>query len=275
MDIKRRVNDALQRLTGYQLTRVGPASPSTRGGRSDDDRLVPDPVFIHCSVRSGSTLLKSVLGSHSTLHAPHELHLRHMHVELGSSYVQKAMKELGMSARDLEHLLWDRILDTELAKSGKTRIVVKTPNHVFMWRRIAQCWPGAAHVFLLRHPASIARSWHQARPKWTVEETVENVLGYMNALNEARTELPGITVRYEELTAEPERVGRGLCDFLGLAWEPGMLEYGKSGTSFKRGLGDWKEKISSGRIQQAAPFPDHTPEGLHEICRSWDYPITG
>ncbi|MFJ8165549.1 hypothetical protein ACIRBY_32180 [Streptomyces sp. NPDC096136] len=47
------------------------------------DRLVPSPVFLLSAVRSGPTLLRCVLDSHSRLHAPHELHLTRFGVHAG------------------------------------------------------------------------------------------------------------------------------------------------------------------------------------------------
>jgi len=46
-------------------------------------------------------------------------------------------------------------------------------------------------------------------------------------------------VRYEELVRDPAAQGQRLCEFLGLAWEPRIVEYGAEGpTHAGRGLGD-------------------------------------
>ena len=88
----------------------------------------------------------------------------------------------------------------------------------------------------------------------------------------ARSALPGLTVRYEELTASPERVVGELCDFLGVPFEPGMLEYGSFGhAGFTPGLGDSSLTIRSGRIQPPAPLPEEMPGGLTDICAAWGY----
>jgi hypothetical protein len=135
-------------------------------------------------------------------------------------------------------------------------------------------------VFLLRHPAAAVASLHSSfDPAWrpeeagSMEESVARGLRYMNVVEEARSALPGFTVRYEELTAEPERVVRELCEFLGLPFEPGMLEYGAFGhAGFTPGLGDSSLNIRSGRIQPSAPLPEEIPSGLAEICAAWGYP---
>src|SRR3954449_1384914 len=103
---KRAVLRAL-RSRGYELHRVaaGPRGGALRSG----DRLVARPAFILSTVRSGSTLLRVLLNSHSRIHAPQELHLRYLSVNIKSKWGVTAMRELGLDARGLEYLLWDRV----------------------------------------------------------------------------------------------------------------------------------------------------------------------
>jgi hypothetical protein len=266
------------RRAGYEVVRVrrsGSVGGSDAAGAmaARDDRLLRGPVFVLSSVRSGSTLLRMILDSHSTLHSPHELHLRDLKVDLESDYVARAMAELGLDQRELEHLLWDRVLHLDLARSGKPTIVNKTPDDVFMWRRIAACWRDAQFIFLLRHPGDVVASWWRARPRYTEEEVVESVLNYTTAVQEARTELPGATVRYEDLLADPEKVIRELCTFLGVDYEPGMLEYGQAeGRTYKAGLGDWSGRVRTGRVQ-IQDITEHAeiPRRLKKIAKAWGY----
>jgi hypothetical protein len=152
--------------------------------------------------------------------------------------------------------------------------VNKTPSDAFIWQRIVQCWPDARFIFLLRHPLSIARSRQAAHPQEPLERHVERTSVFMNAVEEARQVLPGVTVRYEQLTADPEGVTREICAYLGVEWEPGMLDYGaNTDGDFRMGLGDWSEQIKSGTIQSARPLPepDEVPESLKDLCRAWGY----
>ena len=100
-----------------------------------------------------------------------------------------------------------------------------------------------------------------------------DALRYMKAVQRAREDLTGLTVRYEHLTAEPEVETRRICEFLEVDWEPEMLKYGSEGGVFDKGLGDWTDKIQSGEIQRGRPLPDATqiPEPLHDISRAWGY----
>ena len=230
-------------------------------------------MFILGSIRSGSTLLRVLLNTHSRLHAPHELHLRDMRVELLSPYAVRGMRDIGLDATSLEHLLWDGVLHRELEKSGKKYIVNKTPSDVFIWRRIAECWPDARFIFLLRHPLSIARSRQRASRHETPDDNLTKVLRFMTALEVARHNLDGLTVRYEELTVDPEGVMQNVCAFLGVDWEPEMLDYGRvDHGKYDPGLGDWGKRIKSGEIHPARlPPNDDVPEPLLELCKAWGY----
>ena len=149
-------NKILVRATGYQLSR--PLAdrawklPATGAGR-----LLTAPVFIFSSPRSGSTLLRVILGSHSELYAPPELPLKHLGVRAETEWIKASLDGLELTTEDLEHMLWDRVLAEALRRSGKPRLVVKTPSNVLVWERIAACWPDAQYVYLLRHPAAVAR----------------------------------------------------------------------------------------------------------------------
>jgi hypothetical protein len=240
------------------------------------DRLLKSPVFIIAPVRSGSTLLRMLLNAHSQLHAPHELHFRRLEVRCSTALAERSMSALDLNRGDLEHLMWDRLLHRELSQSGKQFIVEKTPSNAFVYKRIAACWPDARFVFLQRHPVSIARSWHEADPKKrNAEEAALDALRYMNAAERARKGLVGHTVRYEDLTDDPAATLKDMCAFLGIEFEPEMLEYGsRNDGALQKGLGDWKDKIRSGTIQPGRKLPatpEEIPEVLREISAAWGY----
>ncbi|MFF2329233.1 MULTISPECIES: sulfotransferase family protein [unclassified Streptomyces] len=245
------------------------ARPAPRG-----DRLVPAPVFVISSVRSGSTLLRVLLNSHPAIRAPHEMHLRTLEVRRSKKYTDTAMSELGLDGKELEYLLWDRILHRELTHSGKDVIVDKTPGNAFVWRRLHEAWPQARYIFLLRHPASMVSSLMNGRPDRDPDQTVAEVKKYVDAVEEARSSLPGLTVRYEELTEDPETVTQRICEFLRVPWESTMLDYGEQDHGpFKAFIGDWSDTIKAGTIQKARPLPaaHAVPEDLRAISRTWGY----
>ena len=274
MGWKEAVNAGLRRATGLQLTRakVVPAAPRGAPTTRPGDRLLDRPAFILSSVRSGSTLLRVLLDSHSLLHAPHELHLRDVSVRVKAGPARKAMAELDLDARQLQYLLWDRLLHREVVAHGKRFLVNKTPTDVFVAERIKTCWPDARFIFLLRHPAAIARSRAAARPQDSAERNVAAVRRYADALEAARAALPGLVVRYEDVTADPEAELRRICTFLEVPFEERMLEYDRfEHGRYKVGLGDWTYKIRSGVIHPAEPAPQDVPEELRALCEAWGY----
>jgi Sulfotransferase family len=267
----------LRRVASSALGRgatKGSGAPPTSGPRKRVNRLVKEPVFVMCSVRSGSTMLRLILDSHSQLCSPHELHLRTLKVTIKNQYGKLAMKELGLEERRLEYLLWDRLLHRELTASGKAIIVDKTPSNVFIWERLAEAWPKARYLFLFRHPASIANSLFNFTEEETIESAVKRTGEYLEAFAGARDNLPGLSVRYEDLVADPDRTTAQICEFIGVPWEPAMVNYG----SFDHGkivkfVGDASEKLQSGVIQRDVVLPTEaeTPEPLRELTRRLGY----
>jgi hypothetical protein len=237
-------------------------------------RLLEAPVFVLCTVRSGSTLLRVLLDSHSEICAPQELNLRDLAVTAKDRYAEKSLNEYGLDVRQLEYVLWDWVLHRELEESGKRLLASKAPRNVFVADRILECWPDARFIFLLRHPGAIARSRHALRPQDSAERNAEMVRRYADALERARATYDRLTVRYEDLATDPRGTSYSVCEFLGVAWEPGMLDYGRfDHGAYRPGIGDWKEKIKSGRVQPPAPSPslDQVPEPLREFAVAWGY----
>jgi hypothetical protein len=281
---KKRINDALLKTTGYELRNAQVDTPVKQGQSTDKrrksrfatrpgDRLVESPVFVLCTLRSGSTLLRVLLNSHSKIHAPHELHLRYTAARLEKKWSRRTMTAMGLDEPALTYLLWDRILHRELSASGKELIIDKTPNNVFMTDRIRDCWPDARFIFLLRHPAAIAASRREwLGPEPDDEKNVERIRQYCEALEAARQTYDGLTVRYEETTEDPASVTRSICEFLGLEWEPEMVDYGRFDHGpYKPALGDWSKNIKSGQIQKPKPPPAEIPAPLVPVSEAWGY----
>jgi hypothetical protein len=278
---KRNLNTALTRATGLEVRRAGARTPAAKAKpgsrkRRPGDRLVARPAFVLCTLRSGSTLLRVLINSHSQLHAPHEIHLRYINASIEKKWSERSMKEMGLDETALKYLLWDRILHRELTASGKPYLVTKTPNDVFIADQIRECWPDSRFIFLLRHPAMIARSRQKliGAEGADQDKNVDLIRRYCEALDKARNTYEGLTVRYEELTADPATHTRRITDFLDVPWEPGMLDYGsKDHGRFKSGLGDWADKIKTGQVQppEPLPAPEDVPEPLRDVAARWGY----
>lgn len=238
------------------------------------DRLLTAPVFVLSSVRSGSTLLRLILDTHSQICAPHELHLRRITSKVTARFGRIALEHLDLDERDLRYLLWDRLLHLILQRSGKQLFVNKTPNDAFIWGDIVSCWPDARFIFLHRNPAAMLDSWDQAMADLTRDEAARDILSYAVAMEQARSARGGLVVRYEDLVGDPEKETRRICEYLGVPWEASMLDYGAvEHSGMRRGLGDWSEKVRSGSVQATAadtPLPA-VPDVLRPIAEAWNY----
>jgi LPS sulfotransferase NodH len=122
---------------------------------------------------------------------------------------------------------------------GKERWGDKTPMYMQRLSLLERLFPTALYVHLIRDGRDCALSFAQmpegivtrswAHPQdaagfacqWRAEIVAAHELG-------KRVGPRMLEVRYEQLVAEPERVLRQICDHVGLAFEPAMLDYAGS-----------------------------------------------
>jgi hypothetical protein len=119
---------------------------------------------------------------------------------------------------------------------GKTRFGDKTPAYMQQLDLLERVFPGAQYVHLIRDGRDAALSFvamrrrprfNWARPRgmsafacqWKLE--VEAAQAFGRRLGPERY----VELRYEELVAAPEASLRRVCEFLGLGFEPAMLDY--------------------------------------------------
>ena len=118
----------------------------------------------------------------------------------------------------------------EYARSqGKHRYGDKTPNHVLHMTTLADLFPEAVFVHLVRDGRSVAlalrdtsfgpRTITEAATYWTQRVNAGRAAGH--ALGERRY----LEVRYEDLVADPERSLRRITALIDLDFDPRMLDY--------------------------------------------------
>ena len=73
-----------------------PRAERARAAGAPATGSIEAPVFVICTLRSGSTLLRVLLDSHSQIRSPHELHLRYVSVHFDQKWSERSMKELGL-----------------------------------------------------------------------------------------------------------------------------------------------------------------------------------
>jgi amino acid adenylation domain-containing protein len=231
-------------------------------GRNGAEPRNRPAVFILSPPRSGSTLLRVMLAGHPRLFAPPELDLltfptlAQRRAAFAGTYafrlegVVRAVMELqGCDAAAAEHLIagWERAGWSSARCYGQLQewlgdrvLVDKTPSYSLepaVLRRAEEQFDGPLFVHLLRHPCGTVQSFEDARldllsfrgeHPFTRRQLAElfwlvghqNILDFLQGVPAERQ----LTIRFEELVRRPEAVLRGLCDFLGLDYEPAMAD---------------------------------------------------
>jgi hypothetical protein len=213
----------------------------------------PPPFFVIGVARSGTTLLSLMLDSHSRVAIPYESHFfvsyyeRYKLKEFDGreerlEVVRKILAEPGVRIWDLslrpEEMDLDRCTDlpatiqeiyqTYARKNGKEMWGDKTPPYTQYVYVLERMFPGARYVHLIRDGRDVALSL--AGMSWGPGDLVGSLEYWARHISCARRMLymlPAerfIEVRYERLVSDPEAELRRIVDFLGLSFEPAMLD---------------------------------------------------
>jgi hypothetical protein len=137
----------------------------------------------------------------------------------------------GLSHEDAYRFCVEAPYRAYAALQGKERFGDKTPAYLHHVDRLLEVWPQARVVVLVRDGRDVALSilrvpfgpnnvW--AAGRWWAR-------GIRVGLDAERRH-PGqvLSVRYEDVVADPATAARALCEFLGLTFDPAMLEIEKS-----------------------------------------------
>ena len=234
---------------------------------------MPEPIFIVGAPRSGTTLLASMLAGHARVACGPETQFfnklsdarlntalkdpvwprRAVRLVTSLTLAEQPVAELfGHSKQDVQTFLAARepsaqaVLESltalYAAKRGKPRWAEKTPNHLLHLPKIRALYPGAPVVRIVRDPRDSALSMRQL--PWASPSALAN--GYLWAawFSKSQPFFDGdantLTVRYEDLVEEPEKVLTRVCAFVGETFQPGMLETHKTGKSVSSPNESWK-----------------------------------
>ncbi len=236
---------------------IRPPAPATREAKN------PPVLFVLSPPRSGSTLLRVLLGGHSRLFAPPELELlsfatladraaafagrdRRFWLE---GVVRAVMEVRGCSSQEAAAIV------AEAEGAGRSTgwlygrmqewiaprtLVDKTPSYALdraVLARAEEWFERPLYIHLLRHPYGMIRSFEEARLDQIFfrhdhgfgRRQLAELIWRVSEENILST-LAGVPaerqlrVSFEALVASPETVLAGVCSFLGIPYEPAMAE---------------------------------------------------
>ena len=112
---------------------------------------------------------------------------------------------------------------------GKLRWGDKTPIYVRQMELIQQLLPEASFVHIIRDGRDVALS---SKDLWFGPDSVEETARWWRSwVEEARQQAQNldhyIEIRYEDLVVDTELTLKEVCHFVGLDWDPIMLDYHK------------------------------------------------
>ena len=243
-------------------------------------------VFVVGGPRSGTTLLAAMLAAHPAFDCGPETHCLSRWARLGprergrildprdwpdraTRYVcsltlgKRPVHALfGLTESDVRAWLASRppslasllgsLTEQRAARAGRRRWVEKTPRHLEVPDLIAATWPGARIVRIVRDPRDAAVSLTRVPFGTPSLLTNLSVLARMNEAGAAfyRTSAQALTVRYEDLIAEPERELRRLCGFVGEAYDAAMID-GREGASRIAAEHEWWKGDATGPLDRS------------------------
>jgi len=218
-----------------------------------------DFTFLICSERSGSNLITRMLDAHSQVCGPATKHLmnpvvrnafryaplddaahwsaliRDVNALLGADFSRwrtswsvEALRALA-PAGDLPGLLRG-VFEAEAAAHGKRQLFIKENQlHEFVAFLLLH-FPQSRFVTLVRDPRDMALSWKgnaghpggvcRAARQWQADQ--QQALKLHHDLQRLGR---SVLLRYEDLVQDPQTALQPALAMMGLAWEPGMLDF--------------------------------------------------
>jgi len=233
------------------------------------------PIFILGCQRSGSSLLRRILDSHTNIACPPE---SSFFVQLaGVCEVKRALQGLlnmGFAEEDVLEQMRDftvHFFERYALSKGKRRWADKTPHYLNHAETIDGMFQGEVlYIGIVRHGLDVAYSlcdynWGILTPY--MDNGTEKPVAAIRFWRDQNLKLLNFQqkvtnrfymVRYEELTELPEKVLRPMFDFLDETWEENVLQY----NSFQHDSGFEDEKVStrSSIVVNSGKFHEWPPE---------------
>lgn len=211
--------------------------------------------------RSGTTLLQEMLDTHSQIAIAPETHFMRLFWQkkdvYGNLYEdenyykliadiialpeftemelnQDKFRQLALEKNRDYGSLFNLLLE-EFAVLKKAQIVgEKTPHHLRYIEPIYKFFPSALFINIIRDPRAVVNSWRKVY--WSTGSIIGDARIWhkdMNIINHLPIQIkPSVlTIYYEKLVLESEKTLQNICDFIGVEFEPRMLNFYQRNTS--------------------------------------------
>ena len=249
-----------------------------------------DPVFVLCTGRSGSTLLRFLLDAHPDLACPPATKLPDALTRLTPlwSAIEALSQPVnggnGTAERTaaamsgVRHAM-DLMIGSYLSRRGKKRYCDKNLGTALYADALMRVYPEAKFICLYRHPMDVIASGIEACP-WglanygfepyvaaapanSVQALARYWADHTAAILAVEDGFPANChrVRYEDLVADPDAIAAEIFEFLGLPPVPGISARCFSSDRERFGAGDFKiwntSQITGDSVGRGWSVPAH------------------
>ena len=229
-----------------------------------------DPIFVVGVQRSGTTLLRLILNSHSEISIPEEARFltpllapRFLNKELDRQDIEKIYNYLKVNE---QFQLWNYDSQTFLAKlkAFQSASLAEIINMMFQsyaeaegktrWgdkslffgsiEILHQLFPNARFIHIVRDGRDVFSSWRAMEP--TMKHPSVMALDWkfkLDSIEKAISGLPEgltLTITYEELLDNPKEIVKRICTFVKVAFEDAMLDFHKTSHNY---IGEHHSKL--------------------------------
>ncbi len=247
------------------------------------ETLDAEPVFMVGFPRSGTTLLDTFLRGHGDIAVTEELPM-----------VQSLINKLGTNAAgELSRL--ESISGMKAQNAGELYLrelhknagdapvrVDRMPFNILRVGEILRVFPKAKFILALRDPADVVFScfmqnfaMNDANANFITPESSAGIYDETFDLWRLYTEkldFSYFTLRYEDVVEDAEATLRPLVDFLGLEWDPAMLDHQKTAQSRERiktaSYAQVVQPIYKTALRRWEHYADFMPDAL-ETLKPW------
>lgn len=232
-------------------------------------------VFVVGPPRSGTTLVKAILQSHTKICGVEDetwFFLRRDHAGFRHSAVPDAEMKRFVREADSITGLFDRFAEAVKAKAGATYFLEKTPEHALRLSFLVEHFPRSTFVFLVRDPRDGLRSARNFPGYWATLPDEDRTGGYLEtwrrsvAAYEAHADASSVLrLRYEDVCRRTADEVRRVLDELQLEMEPQQLDPSAYGAGHHEkvdaharlqepitaaSVGAWRDELSAGDVRR-------------------------
>mgnify|MGYP001357823557 CR=1 FL=1 len=197
------------------------------------------PTFLIGFPRSGTTLLDTILRTHSNIDVLEELPMiQKMNASFGGIPTISMIESMDNSAAEIASGYYFEELEKHIEIGKKQTIVDKLPLNILQLPLINQVFPNTKYIIAIRHPLDCVLScWMQnfkLNPPMANMIELGRIVDFYDVamsilkLSEERYSLETHRIRYEDLVVDFEENVTNLLNFLGLEWEEELRSYQKT-----------------------------------------------